>query len=164
VWNERRRVGERDPRLLLELAQRGGPVRLVALSLVAVDGAPGEHPDAAHEARRRVALDEQQLERLARAAQEHDRRGRPRCGRLAGVELCPGLRAVDLHAKHSRVRLMTSATTQKYICESCGFIYDPADGDPDGGIPPGTAFEDIPDSWFCPVCGARKRDFVAYDD
>ena len=57
-----------------------------------------------------------------------------------------------------------SATVQKWICESCGFIYDPADGDPDGGIPPGTAFEDIPDTWFCPVCGARKRDFVAYED
>jgi rubredoxin len=46
-----------------------------------------------------------------------------------------------------------------WICESCGFIYDPAIGDPDGGIPPGTAFEDIPDSWFCPVCGARTSDF-----
>ena len=57
-----------------------------------------------------------------------------------------------------------STTVQKWICESCGFIYDPADGDPDGGIPPGTAFEDIPDTWFCPVCGARKRDFVAYED
>ena len=40
------------------------------------------------------------------------------------------------------------------------FIYDPADGDPDGGIPAGTSFEEIPDTWFCPVCGARKRDFV----
>jgi rubredoxin len=57
-----------------------------------------------------------------------------------------------------------TTTVQKWICESCGFIYDPADGDPDGGIPPGTAFEDIPDTWFCPVCGARKRDFVAYED
>ena len=44
------------------------------------------------------------------------------------------------------------------------FIYDPADGDPDGGIPPGTAFSDIPDTWFCPVCGARKRDFTPYED
>jgi rubredoxin len=48
---------------------------------------------------------------------------------------------------------------QQWICGSCGFIYDPDEGDPDGGIPPGTAFEDIPDDWFCPVCGARKRDF-----
>ena len=54
--------------------------------------------------------------------------------------------------------------TQKWICESCGFIYDPADGDPDGGIPPGTAFDAIPDDWFCPVCGARKKDFVPYDE
>lgn len=52
----------------------------------------------------------------------------------------------------------------KYMCQSCGFIYDPAEGDPDGGIPPGTEFEDIPDTWFCPVCGARKRDFSPYEE
>jgi rubredoxin len=52
----------------------------------------------------------------------------------------------------------------KYMCESCGFIYDPEIGDPDGGIPPGTQFEDIPETWFCPVCGARKRDFEPYDE
>ena len=46
--------------------------------------------------------------------------------------------------------------TQQWICTSCGFIYDPEEGDPDGGIPPGTAFTDIPDDWFCPVCGARS--------
>jgi rubredoxin len=55
------------------------------------------------------------------------------------------------------------ALSVKYMCESCGFIYDPADGDPDGGIPPGTAFEDIPETWFCPVCGARKQDFTPYE-
>jgi rubredoxin len=60
---------------------------------------------------------------------------------------------------------MTETTTaQLWICESCGFIYDPSEGDPDGGIPPGTPFDDIPDSWFCPVCGARKKDFVPYED
>ncbi|MGE4424847.1 MAG: rubredoxin [Solirubrobacteraceae bacterium] len=47
----------------------------------------------------------------------------------------------------------------QWICESCGYIYDPAEGDPDGGIPPGTAFSDIPASWMCPVCGARKSEF-----
>ena len=52
----------------------------------------------------------------------------------------------------------------KYICESCGFIYDPEEGDPDGGIPAGTAFEDIPETWFCPVCGARKVDFIPWDE
>ena len=68
-------------------------------------------------------------------------------------------------ARKGTFRPMSETTTaQKWICESCGFIYDPADGDPDGGIPPGTNFEDIPDTWFCPVCGARKRDFTPYDD
>lgn len=56
------------------------------------------------------------------------------------------------------------ATDQKWICESCGFIYDPDEGDPDGGIPPGTDFQDIPDTWFCPVCGARKKDFSPYEE
>ena len=46
----------------------------------------------------------------------------------------------------------------KYMCEPCGYIYDPAEGDPDGGIAPGTAFEDIPEDWCCPVCGVGKED------
>src|SRR5262249_32664342 len=55
-------------------------------------------------------------------------------------------------------------TAQLWVCTSCGFVYDPAEGDPDGGVPPGTAFEEIPDDWFCPVCGARKTDFEPYED
>ncbi|MFL5911862.1 MAG: rubredoxin [Gaiellaceae bacterium] len=55
---------------------------------------------------------------------------------------------------------MTTQTQQLWICEGCGFIYDPAQGDPDGGIPEGTAFEDIPPDWVCPSCGARKEDFA----
>ena len=47
----------------------------------------------------------------------------------------------------------------KYECNICGYIYDPADGDPDSGIAPGTAFEDIPDDWVCPLCGVGKDDF-----
>ncbi len=53
---------------------------------------------------------------------------------------------------------------QKYICTSCGFIYDPEKGDPDGGIPPGTPFEKIPENWICPSCGARKGSLKPYDD
>ena len=49
---------------------------------------------------------------------------------------------------------------QKWECTVCGYIYDPEVGDPDGGIEPGTAFEDIPDDWVCPVCGAAKSEFV----
>jgi rubredoxin len=52
--------------------------------------------------------------------------------------------------------------TRKWICTACGDIYDPAEGDLEGGIPPGTAFEDIPDNWVCPVCGARKSDYEPY--
>ncbi|HBE01459.1 MAG TPA: rubredoxin [Spirochaetia bacterium] len=48
---------------------------------------------------------------------------------------------------------------KKYQCTVCNYIYDPAKGDPDGDIAPGTAFEDISDSWACPVCGASKSDF-----
>lgn len=47
----------------------------------------------------------------------------------------------------------------KYRCTVCGYIYDPETGDPDGGIKPGTPFEDIPDDWVCPVCGAAKEMF-----
>ena len=48
----------------------------------------------------------------------------------------------------------------KYKCSVCGYIYDPEPGDPDGGIKPGTPFEEIPDDWVCPVCGAAKSQFV----
>jgi rubredoxin/flavin reductase (DIM6/NTAB) family NADH-FMN oxidoreductase RutF len=47
----------------------------------------------------------------------------------------------------------------KYECTVCGYIYDPEKGDPDGGIKPGTSFEDIPADWTCPVCGASKDEF-----
>ncbi|VVB63044.1 Rubredoxin [uncultured archaeon] len=47
----------------------------------------------------------------------------------------------------------------KYVCAVCGYIYDPEKGDVDSGINPGTAFEDLPDNWFCPQCGAPKTDF-----
>ncbi len=46
-----------------------------------------------------------------------------------------------------------------YVCEVCGYVYDPQQGDPDNGIDPGTKFEDLPDDWDCPVCGASKDDF-----
>ncbi|MEK7375572.1 MAG: rubredoxin [Candidatus Margulisiibacteriota bacterium] len=48
---------------------------------------------------------------------------------------------------------------KKYECTVCGYIYEPEKGDPDGGIAVGTAFEAIPDTWVCPVCGASKDQF-----
>ena len=47
----------------------------------------------------------------------------------------------------------------KYECTVCGYVYDPAAGDPDGNIPAGTPFESLPDNWVCPVCGAAKSEF-----
>lgn len=47
----------------------------------------------------------------------------------------------------------------KYVCQVCGYVYDPAKGDPDNGIAPGTPFEALPDTWVCPLCGVAKSSF-----
>ena len=47
----------------------------------------------------------------------------------------------------------------KYVCRVCGYTYDPDNGDPDSGIEPGTSFEDLPEDWVCPLCGASKDMF-----
>ena len=49
---------------------------------------------------------------------------------------------------------------QLYKCKKCNYIYDPSLGDAIGGIKPGTPFENIPDDWVCPICGAKKDVFV----
>jgi len=48
---------------------------------------------------------------------------------------------------------------KKFRCSVCGYVYDPAAGDPDSGIEPGTSFENLPDNWECPLCGVGKDDF-----
>ena len=48
---------------------------------------------------------------------------------------------------------------KKYVCDVCGYVYDPAEGDPDNGVEPGTPFDKLPEDWVCPVCGASKDDF-----
>ncbi len=53
---------------------------------------------------------------------------------------------------------------QKWICTVCDHIYDPAEGDPEAGVAPGTPFESLPDNWVCPVCGAEKADFEPYQE
>ncbi len=55
----------------------------------------------------------------------------------------------------------TSPPEGLFRCAVCGYEYDPAKGDPERGIPPGTAFEDLPDDWTCPVCGSNKEEFYA---
>lgn len=49
---------------------------------------------------------------------------------------------------------------KKYVCGPCGYEYDPEIGDPDNGIEPGTAFEDLPEDWVCPICGVGKDEFT----
>ncbi|MBW2703006.1 MAG: rubredoxin [Deltaproteobacteria bacterium] len=51
----------------------------------------------------------------------------------------------------------------KYICSVCGYVYEPNKGDPDNAVAPGTSFEDIPDEWLCPLCGADKTLFEKTD-
>ncbi|MCK5784526.1 MAG: rubredoxin [Desulfobacterales bacterium] len=47
----------------------------------------------------------------------------------------------------------------KYVCEVCGYVYNPEEGDPDNNVAPGTAFADLPEDWECPTCGASKEEF-----
>ncbi len=53
---------------------------------------------------------------------------------------------------------------KKYRCLMCGYIYDPAAGDPDNAVAPGTSFGDIPDGWLCPDCGVGKDEFDPIED
>ncbi len=72
-----------------------------------------------------------------------------------GRALYDGLSKGRIAAQNRKRRI----NAMKYECP-CGYIYDPEVGDPDSGIAPGTAFEDIPDDWVCPVCGLGKDAFT----
>ena len=49
----------------------------------------------------------------------------------------------------------------KYVCDLCGYIYDPAEGDPENGVAAGTSWDKVPADWVCPLCGAGKDEFTA---
>jgi rubredoxin/flavin reductase (DIM6/NTAB) family NADH-FMN oxidoreductase RutF len=68
--------------------------------------------------------------------------------------------APSYHAQPKRESKAAAGEADGYVCEVCGWVYDPAKGDPEHGIPAGTAFDDIPDDWVCPVCGVGKDRFV----
>lgn len=53
---------------------------------------------------------------------------------------------------------------KKYVCDVCGWVYDPASGDPDGGISPGMPFEQLPDDWTCPLCGVGTDQFSLIEE
>lgn len=63
---------------------------------------------------------------------------------------------IDWKKVASRMRVPKAG---KYVCITCAWVYDPEEGDPEGGIEPGTAFEDLPDDWTCPACGVGKEYF-----
>jgi rubredoxin len=67
------------------------------------------------------------------------------------------LQSLDLPSENKEGRKM-----EKWQCIICGYIYDPAIGDPDNGISPGTPFEELPDDWLCPECGAEKDQFEKF--
>lgn len=55
--------------------------------------------------------------------------------------------------------ILRRISMQRYVCDACGYVYDPAEGDPDNGVAPGTPFESLPDDWVCPLCGVEKDQF-----
>jgi flavin reductase (DIM6/NTAB) family NADH-FMN oxidoreductase RutF/rubredoxin len=64
-------------------------------------------------------------------------------------------------SKLAELEEIKSAEMKSYKCLVCGYIYDPAEGDGPKNIPAGTAFEDLPDNWTCPICGVGKNEFIA---
>jgi rubredoxin len=69
------------------------------------------------------------------------------------------LKVKGSHSGLIRAEKKEEMVMDRYVCTVCGYVYDPANGDPDNGVAPGTKFQDIPDEWTCPVCGADKSQF-----
>lgn len=84
---------------------------------------------------------------------------------LVGKKMIDGHRIEEVRAYIIGICLecLKEEKMDKYRCTVCGYIYDPEKGDIDGGIKPGTPFEDIPEDWVCPVCGVSKDDFEKVD-
>jgi rubredoxin len=68
---------------------------------------------------------------------------------------------IDLYGHGMPCPNNQEAMMKKYTCTVCGYTYDPATGDPDSNVQPGTPFEKLPADWVCPVCGAAKDAFEA---
>jgi rubredoxin len=69
------------------------------------------------------------------------------------------IRKKDIGSVNRHFNRKKGVIMKKWRCTSCDYIYDPAEGDEEGGIEPGTSFEDLPEDWVCPICGAAKADF-----
>lgn len=89
-----------------------------------------------------------------------------RCPICGGTKKCFRPLAGAGSTKEAHCELPTTRSEnpmKKYVCTVCGYVYDPAAGDPDNGVKPGTPFEKVPDDWSCPICGAPKDSFEAED-
>jgi rubredoxin len=71
------------------------------------------------------------------------------------------LKCMILGYNISNFYVKESFNMDKYVCEICGYVYDPEVGDPENGVAPGTSFDDLSEEWLCPVCGATKENFSA---
>jgi rubredoxin/flavin reductase (DIM6/NTAB) family NADH-FMN oxidoreductase RutF len=76
----------------------------------------------------------------------------------------PRTAATYIKKKPEQTSEQGAKSMKKYKCLMCGYIYDPKTGDPDNGVEPGTAFEDLPDDWVCPDCGVGKEEFEPIED
>jgi len=76
----------------------------------------------------------------------------------------PRTAATYIEKKSKEKPIQGAKEMKKYKCLMCGYIYDPAVGDPDNAVAAGTAFEDLPDDWVCPECGAGKEEFEPIED
>lgn len=65
--------------------------------------------------------------------------------------------------KNQIISIRRGGKMEKYLCATCGYIYDPEEGDQTSGIEPGTPFEELPDDWVCPICGVGKEMFEKMD-
>ncbi len=61
-------------------------------------------------------------------------------------------------------KALSTPEKKRYYCIPCGYLYDPVEGDPDYGVEAGTAFEELPDNWVCPICGASQDMFEPESD
>jgi len=76
----------------------------------------------------------------------------------------PKTAATYIKAKRETELKKGTKSMKKYKCLMCGYIYDPQIGDPDNGVEPGTAFENLPDHWVCPECGAGRDEFELIEE
>ncbi|TLD42231.1 MAG: Rubredoxin [Candidatus Jettenia ecosi] len=70
---------------------------------------------------------------------------------------------IECSVKYLLLNIEEKKYMSKWECRVCGYVYDPEKGDPDNGVKPGTSFEDLPDDWICPSCGAGRDMFDKLD-